>query len=88
MVIRPLALCKEEEIEVYANHKNFPIIPCNLCGSQENLQRKKVKEMISNWSEDFPDRESIMFTALQNVYPSHLLDKEIYDFQNLKSKVK
>jgi len=88
VVIRPLALCKEEEIEVYANHKNFPIIPCNLCGSQENLQRKKVKEMISNWSEDFPDRESIMFTALQNVYPSHLLDKEIYDFQNLKSKVK
>ncbi len=87
IILRPLALCKESEIAQYANYKNFPIIPCNLCGSQENLQRKKVKQMINDWENIFPDRTSIMMNALQNVYPSHLLDQNIYDFKSLKSKI-
>lgn len=87
IVLRPLAFCKESDIEQYANAKNFPIIPCNLCGSQENLQRKKVKQMIEDWETDFPNRNAIMMNALQNVFPSHLLDQNLYDFDNLKSKV-
>ena len=87
VVIRPLAFCKESDIEEYSQHRQFPIIPCNLCGSQENLQRKKVKQMMADWEGDFPDRESIMFTALQNIYPSHLLDDKIYDFDVLETKV-
>lgn len=87
VVLRPLAFCKEADIESYANYLEFPIIPCNLCGSQENLQRKKVKQMIDDWEEDFPDRSSIMMNALQNVYPSHLLDRDLYDFDKLKSLV-
>ena len=86
-VLRPLAFCKENDIEEYAKCMNFPIIPCNLCGSQENLQRKKVKQMIAEWEVDFPNRNSIMMNALQNVYPSHLLDKKLYDFENLESKI-
>jgi tRNA 2-thiocytidine biosynthesis protein TtcA len=85
VVLRPLALCKESDIEYFSTHKNYPIIPCNLCGSQENLQRKKVKKMISDWEADFPDRSSIMMHALQNVYPSHLLDRKLYDFSKLES---
>ena len=87
VVIRPLAFCKESDIEVYSTVMEFPIIPCNLCGSQENLQRKKVKQMMKNWEQDFSDRDSIMFTALQNVFPSHLLDEKIYDFKHLKTRV-
>ena len=87
IVLRPLSFCKEEDIEAYSDEKKFPIIPCNLCGSQENLQRKKVKEMIAKWEKDFPNRNSIMMNALQNVYPSHLLDKNIYDFENLEDKI-
>lgn len=85
-ILRPLSLCKESDIELYSDKMNFPIIPCNLCGSQENLQRKKVKQMISDWETEFPDRSSIMMNALSNVFPSHLLDKKIYDFKNLKGK--
>tara|TARA_R110001606_G_scaffold8303_5_gene36438 strand:- start:4595 stop:5392 length:798 start_codon:yes stop_codon:yes gene_type:complete len=87
IVLRPLALCNESDIETYANFMEFPIIPCNLCGSQENLQRKKVKEMIADWETEFPNRNAIMMNALQNVSPSHLLDKNLYDFDNLESKV-
>jgi len=87
VVLRPLSFCKEDDIEEYSNFKNFPIIPCNLCGSQENLQRKKVKQMISDWEVDFPNRNAIMMNALQNVYPSHLLDKKLYDFDKLETKV-
>lgn len=83
IVIRPLAYCKEEDIAQYATMKQFPIIPCNLCGSQENLQRKKVKKMIKEWEVDYPDRASIIFNSLQNISPSHLLDREVYDFENL-----
>ena len=87
VVLRPLALCKEADIETYSTHKNFPIIPCNLCGSQENLQRKKVKQMIADWETEFPDRSSVMMNALQNVSPSHLLDKNLYDFDTLENKI-
>jgi tRNA 2-thiocytidine biosynthesis protein TtcA len=87
IVLRPLALCNESDIEAYANFRDFPIIPCNLCGSQENLQRKKVKEMIADWETEFPNRNAIMMNALQNVFPSHLLDKNLYDFDKLESKV-
>ncbi|RCS26819.1 tRNA 2-thiocytidine(32) synthetase TtcA [Polaribacter sp. WD7] len=87
VVLRPLAFCKESDIETYANFMNFPIIPCNLCGSQENLQRKKVKQMITEWETEFPNRNAIMMNALQNVFPSHLLDTNLYDFENLESKI-
>ncbi|MFD2528639.1 tRNA 2-thiocytidine(32) synthetase TtcA [Polaribacter marinaquae] len=87
VVLRPLAFCKESDIETYAAYQEFPIIPCNLCGSQENLQRKKVKQMIADWEQEFPNRNSIMMNALQNVFPSHLLDHNLYDFDNLETKV-
>ena len=82
-VLRPLALCRESD----ANFMNFPIIPCNLCGSQDNLQRVKVKQMIADWEKEFPNRNAIMMNALQNVSPSHLLDKDLYDFENLEDKI-
>lgn len=87
VVLRPLAFCNESDIEEFSNYKNYPIIPCNLCGSQENLQRKKVKEMIAHWEKEFPNRNAIMMNALQNVFPSHLLDTNLYDFENLESKI-
>jgi tRNA 2-thiocytidine biosynthesis protein TtcA len=86
VILRPLAFCNETDIEEFSYHRNYPIIPCNLCGSQENLQRKKVKEMISNWEQEFPNRNAIMMNALQNVSPSHLLDTALYDFNSLKNK--
>ncbi|WP_298879980.1 tRNA 2-thiocytidine(32) synthetase TtcA [uncultured Polaribacter sp.] len=85
IVLRPLAFCKESDIEIYADFMKFPIIPCNLCGSQENLQRKKVKQMINDWETEFPNRNAIMMNALQNVFPSHLLDKNLYNFEKLNS---
>ncbi|PWG04487.1 tRNA 2-thiocytidine(32) synthetase TtcA [Polaribacter aquimarinus] len=87
VVLRPLSFCRESDIEIYARFMNFPIIPCNLCGSQENLQRKRVKQMITDWEADFPNRSAIMMNALQNVFPSHLLDKNLYDFEHLESKI-
>lgn len=87
IVLRPLAFCKETDIQHYSEEQQFPIIPCNLCGSQENLQRKKVKQMMSDWENEFPNRNSIMMNALKNVYPSHLLDKNLYDFEHLESKI-
>jgi tRNA 2-thiocytidine biosynthesis protein TtcA len=79
-VIRPLAFCKESEIEIFAQFKKFPIIPCNLCGSQENMMRKNVKMMLKEWEKENPGRLSSIFTALQNVHPSHLLDPKLFDF--------
>ncbi|HEY7772730.1 MAG TPA: tRNA 2-thiocytidine(32) synthetase TtcA [Marinagarivorans sp.] len=83
IVIRPLAYCREADIERYAAHKGFPIIPCNLCGSQENLQRQNVKAMLQGWDKEFPGRVETIFTALQKVSPSQLADKNIFDFVNL-----
>lgn len=83
VVIRPLIYCKENEIEVYAEGRAFPIIPCTLCGSQENMMRKKVKKMIQEWDDEFPGRSTSVFNALKNVKPSHLLDNQLYDFTAL-----
>ncbi|AHG84268.1 tRNA 2-thiocytidine biosynthesis protein TtcA [Bibersteinia trehalosi USDA-ARS-USMARC-189] len=84
IVIRPLAYCKEKDIERYAEAKAFPIIPCNLCGSQPNLQRQVVKEMLQTWDRQYPGRIETMFSALQNVAPSHLCDPNLFDFKNIK----
>lgn len=83
VVIRPLAYCKEADIEAYSLRKAFPIIPCNLCGSQENLQRQVVKEMLQGWEKQYPGRLDTMFSAVQNVVPSHLADTELFDFKGL-----
>jgi len=85
IVIRPLAYCKEKDLAAYALQKDFPIIPCNLCGSQENLQRQAVKEMMQMWDKKFPGRLETMFTALQNIVPSHLADAKLHDFKNLQA---
>jgi tRNA 2-thiocytidine biosynthesis protein TtcA len=86
MVIRPLAYCKEPDLEQYALLRNFPIIPCNLCGSQDHLQRQVVKEMIRDWDKRFPGRSDTMFAALQRVSPSHLLDAGFFDFRGLETQ--
>ncbi|WP_460749935.1 tRNA 2-thiocytidine(32) synthetase TtcA [Marinomonas epiphytica] len=83
VVIRPLAFCKESDIEAFAIAKGYPIIPCNLCGSQENLQRQVAKDMLQQWEKDYPGRTDTMFTALKNVVPSHLADTELFDFKSL-----
>lgn len=80
IVIRPLAYCKEKDIEKYSQAKAFPIIPCNLCGSQDGLQRQVVKEMLQDWDKRFPGRIETMFQAMQNIVPSHLADKTLFDF--------
>jgi len=84
IVIRPLAYCKEKDLVAYAASKKFPIIPCNLCGSQKNLQRQVIKDMMQEWDKKFPGRLETMFTALRNVQPSHLVDNVLYDFQGLR----
>ncbi|MBT8149127.1 MAG: tRNA 2-thiocytidine(32) synthetase TtcA [Gammaproteobacteria bacterium] len=84
IVIRPLAYCKEGDIEAYAAHKAFPIIPCNLCGSQENLQRQAIKAMLQDWGQRFPGRVENIFAAIGNVAPSQLADTEMFDFRNLQ----
>ncbi|WP_088328575.1 tRNA 2-thiocytidine(32) synthetase TtcA [Lacimicrobium sp. SS2-24] len=88
MVIRPLAYCAEKDIDRYAQHLNFPIIPCNLCGSQENLQRKVIKQMLQQWDKQYPGRIENMARALQNIAPSHLADTNLFDFVGLKTQDK
>lgn len=83
VVIRPLAYCREKDIIRFAEYKQFPIIPCNLCGSQENLQRNAIKAMLQEWDRKFPGRLETIFSAVQNVVPSHLADTELFDFKNL-----
>ena len=85
VVIRPLAFVAEKDVVRWAQHRQFPIIPCNLCGSQENLQRKQIGEMLRDWEKRFPGRVENMFNALQNVVPSHLLDGALYDFKNARA---
>ena len=84
VVIRPLAYCKEQDIERFAEVKEFPIIPCNLCGSQENLQRQNTKKMLREWEKQFPGRIENIFGAMQNVAPSQLADTDLFDFNALK----
>jgi tRNA 2-thiocytidine biosynthesis protein TtcA len=86
IVIRPLAYASEREIARYAAARDFPIIPCNLCGSQENLQRAAVKKMLADWERDFPGRTESLMTALRNVEPAHLADTRLFDFAALKSE--
>lgn len=86
IVIRPLAYCKEKDLAKYAEQKQFPIIPCNLCGSQENLQRQAVKEMMQIWDKKFPGRLETMFRAMQNVVPSHLADSKLFGFKELETQ--
>jgi tRNA 2-thiocytidine biosynthesis protein TtcA len=80
VVIRPLAYCAENDIIRYANAMNFPIIPCNLCGSQENAQRQQIKAMLREWARNHPGRIESLATALKNVVPSHLADRRLFDF--------
>lgn len=86
IVIRPLAYCEESDLVDYAEQKGFPIIPCNLCGSQENLQRQAVKQMLREWEKKFPGRIESIFAAIKNVAPSQLADTSLFDFANLKTE--
>ncbi|MGB4498402.1 MAG: tRNA 2-thiocytidine(32) synthetase TtcA [Methylococcaceae bacterium] len=83
IIIRPLAYTREKDIARFAAFKNFPIIPCNLCGSQQNLQRQAMKDMLKVWDKQFPGRLETIFTSLQNVAPSQLADRNLFDFVNL-----
>ena len=85
IVIRPLANVAEKDLTRWAAHREFPIIPCTLCGSQENLQRKQIGNMLRDWEKQYPGRIESMFTALQNVVPSHLMDTKRHDFKNIKT---
>jgi tRNA 2-thiocytidine biosynthesis protein TtcA len=85
IVIRPLAFVAERDLERWAAHREFPIIPCTLCGSQDGLQRQQVGNMLREWEKKHPGRLDIMFNSLQHVAPSHLLDHSLFDFQGLKT---
>ena len=84
IVIRPLAYVPEKLLERYAGDMNFPIIPCDLCGSQPNLQRQVMKEMLRDWEKKFPGRVENLFRSMHHIVPSHLMDGEAFDFQNLE----
>ncbi len=86
VVIRPLAYCKEKDLARYADYKAFPIIPCNLCGSQENLQRVQVKKMLVEWERQYPGRTETIFRSIRNVAPSQLGDGELFDFTGLRAE--
>ncbi len=85
IVIRPLAYCRERDLEAWAALRRFPIIPCDLCGSQEQLKRKETKALLREWDKRFPGRVEKVFAALGNVAPSHLADPALYDFRNLRA---
>ncbi len=85
VVIRPLANVAETDLQRWAVERQFPIIPCTLCGSQENLQRKQIGNMLREWQKQYPGRIESMFTALQNVVPSHLMDRKLHDFHNIRA---
>jgi tRNA 2-thiocytidine biosynthesis protein TtcA len=84
MVIRPLAYCREKDLQALAELREFPIIPCNLCGSQDGLQRQVVKEMLNSWESQFPGRIDTIFNAVKNVSPSQLADSNLFDFIGLE----
>lgn len=86
VVIRPLAYCKEAEIEKFSAMMEFPIIPCNLCGSQDNLQRQAIKSMLTEWDRQHPGRVESIFKAITNVSPSQLADTGLFDFANLRNE--
>lgn len=84
VLIRPLAYCRETDIERFASERAFPIIPCNLCGSQENLQRVTIKAMLADWERQYPGRTETIFRAITNVAPSQLADRDLFDFSALE----
>jgi tRNA 2-thiocytidine biosynthesis protein TtcA len=86
VVIRPLAYVPEREIERYARGREFPIIPCKLCGSQDNMQRTAVKKMLAEWEREHPGRVETIFSALRNVEPAHLADTALFDFKQLDAR--
>jgi tRNA 2-thiocytidine biosynthesis protein TtcA len=83
IVIRPLAYCNEQDIAKYSRYRNHPIIPCNLCGTQENMQRRAIKEMLQAWEREHPGRLENIFNSLQTIVPSHMLDRGLYDFTDI-----
>ena len=85
IVIRPLAYVAETDLERWAAHRQFPIIPCSLCGNQENLQRVQMKKMLREWERQFPGRLDNIFTAMGNIVPSHMMDRKLYPFTTLKT---
>ncbi len=86
IVIRPLAYCRETDLESFSQLRGFPIIPCNLCGSQENLQRKKIKQMLADWDTEQPGRVVNVFKSLSRVTGSHLMDRNLFDFASLTTE--
>ncbi len=86
VVIRPLAYCAEGDIAAYARMRGFPIIPCDLCGSQEKLERARIKRMLRGWEDATPGRIEQIFRGLQRVRPSHLADRKLFDFEGLNSQ--
>lgn len=87
IVIRPLAYCSETDISAFAELRNYPIIPCDLCGSQQTLQRKAVKEMLKAWEKESPGRLETILRSIQHVVPSHLSDRDLFDFRSLDSDI-
>jgi len=85
VLIRPLAYCKESDIQAFSELKNFPIIPCNLCGSQDGLQRQVIKDMLQTWNKQHPGRLDVIFKSIQNVAPSQLADRNLFDFASLSA---
>jgi tRNA 2-thiocytidine biosynthesis protein TtcA len=83
-VYRPLAFVAEEDCEKFARSMNYPIIPCDLCGSQDGLQRQQVKQILDGWEKNRPGRRQVMFRSLMNIRPSHMLDDRIFDFKGLE----
>ncbi len=86
IVIRPLAYVPESQIERYARGREFPIIPCKLCGSQDNMQRVAIKQMLAAWERDYPGRTETIFSALRNIEPAHLADPRRFDFKGLEGQ--
>ncbi|RLA56708.1 MAG: tRNA 2-thiocytidine(32) synthetase TtcA [Gammaproteobacteria bacterium] len=84
VVIRPLAYCKEKDLATFARYKAYPIIPCNLCGSQDHLQRVKIKKMLAEWEREYPGRTETIFRSIRNVSPSQLGDSKLFDFDSLR----
>ena len=82
VVIRPLAYCEEADLAAYAEQQQFPIIPCNLCGSQDNLKRREIKAMLREWEKRAPGRVETIMTGLQNIRPSHLMDRTLFNFSD------
>jgi tRNA 2-thiocytidine biosynthesis protein TtcA len=85
VVIRPMAYCREKDLAAWAEYRQFPIIPCNLCGSQPNLQRQQIKQMLIDWDKRFPGRVDSMFRSMSTIVPSHMMDRRLHDFAAVKA---